>query len=104
MGNYWHGCVFCGGGECLVVVCGGLVVHGGSVCGDYEHSLLYLSLPLCIYPAENIQTSAGDHTSNTRECQCHTTGQQRPIFNCSLHKLSHLKSFIESAVPPSDFS
>ena len=34
-----------------------------------EHSVLYLSLSLCIYPTENIQTSAGDHPSNTGECQ-----------------------------------
>ena len=40
-----------------------------------SHSLLYLSLPLCIYLAENIQTSAGDHPSNTRECQ---TPHHRP--------------------------
>ena len=34
-----------------------------------HHSPLYLSLLLCIYPAVNIQTSAGDHPSNTGECQ-----------------------------------
>ena len=34
-----------------------------------SHSPLYLSLPLCIYPAENIQRSAGDHPSNAGECQ-----------------------------------
>ena len=39
------------------------------------HSPLYLSLPLYIYPAENIQTSAGDHPSNTEECQ---TPHHRP--------------------------
>ena len=33
------------------------------------HSPLYVSLPLHIYPAKNIQTSAGDHPSNTGECQ-----------------------------------
>ena len=37
--------------------------------GGKWQSLLYLSLLLCIYPAENIQTSAGDHSSNTRKCR-----------------------------------
>ena len=40
------------------------------------HSPLYLSLPLYIYPAENIQTSVGDHPSNIRECQ---TPHHRPV-------------------------
>ena len=40
-----------------------------------RHSLLYLSLLLCIYPAENIQTSADDNPSYTRECQ---TPHRRP--------------------------
>ena len=31
-----------------------------------QHSLWYLSLLLCIYPGENIQTSAGDQPYNTR--------------------------------------
>ena len=39
------------------------------------HSLLYFSLPLCIYRAENVQTSASDHPSNTGECQ---TQHHRP--------------------------
>ena len=34
-----------------------------------------MSLPLCIYPLENIQTSAGYHPSNTGECK---TPHHRP--------------------------
>ena len=44
------------------------------------HSLLYLSLPLCIYLAENIQTSAGDDPSNTRECQTPNHRQAKTYF------------------------
>ena len=40
-----------------------------------NHSPLYLLLLLCIYPAENIQTSSGDHPSNTGGCQ---TPHHRP--------------------------
>ena len=39
------------------------------------HSPLYLSLHLCIYPAENIWTSAGDQPYNTGECK---TPHHRP--------------------------
>ena len=35
MGNYCHGCYFCGCGSGLVVNGGALVIGGGSVCGDY---------------------------------------------------------------------
>ena len=35
LGNYCHGCDFCGGGGGLVVGGGALVVGGGSICGDW---------------------------------------------------------------------
>ena len=34
MGNYCHGCYFCGCGGGWEVSAGALVVGGGSVCGD----------------------------------------------------------------------
>ena len=45
------------------------MINRPGVAGAVLQSPLYLSLLLCIYPVENIQTSSGDHPSNTGECQ-----------------------------------
>ena len=38
VGNYCHGCYFCGCGGGLVDSGGSLVVSGGSVCADLENT------------------------------------------------------------------
>ena len=43
---------------------------------------------ICIYPAENIPTSAGDHLCNTRECQTPHHRPEKKLFStvpCNSH-------------------
>ena len=56
-GNYRHSCDFCNGGGNLVVCGGGLVVGGGSFCGDWG----------CVSTGDGFQRSFADLTPY---CDC----------------------------------
>ena len=59
------------------------------------HSPSYLSLPLCIYPAEISRRLQVINLTTPENVKRHTTGQQRPIFNCSLQ----LQLTVDSGTP-----